>query len=371
MINPNYIYSFIFLAVFGIYQLEWSDLYPALRLPLLLFLIFTISANFMMGSFLKRTILKIKRVPEKSSSEQGIVLATLILSVIWTIDKSLGNIPTVHIILITFTSFYNCFVFSKFLNEKKAIQLIVFIVLFLTIAFFSTYRILIFFNLVTCFLTYIYLKNPFKSTKGKLVILVLTIGLFYIFGVLGNTIKEGHDTGKVILVIGEATEEFKNSIIPDEFFWIYLYSSSPLANLQLNIKFQHSIEPTLHGYWLWMVSEFLPDFISKTIFASINEKQLDGIQVNPALNVSTVYMRSFRYASWFGLTFMAFFVMIFPIIYLYIIRNSKYFITGLVSLSTIYLFLIFDNIFAFSALSFQLVYPLFGIWKIKLKSTDE
>ena len=370
MINPNYIYSFIFLVVFGIYQLEWSDLYPALRLPLLLFLIFTISANFMMGSFLKRTVLKTKRVPEKTSNEMGIILGTLLLSIIWTIDKSLGNIPTVHIILVTFTSFYNCFVFSKFLQEKKAIQFFIFVILFLTTAILSTFRILIFFNLVTCLLTYVYLKNPFKTTNGKLIIMVLATGLLFVFGSLGNTIK-GHDTGKVILVIGEATEEFKNSIFPDEFFWTYLYSSSPLANLQLNIEYHHSIEPTLHGYWLWMISEFLPDFISKNIFASINEKQLIGIQVNPALNVSTVYLRSFRYASWFGLTFMAFFVMIFPMIYLYIIRNSKYFITGLVSVTTIYMFLIFDNIFAFSPLSFQLVYPLFGIWKIKLKSTDE
>jgi len=371
MINPNYIYSVAFLFVMAIYQLRWSDLYPTLNSAILTLLFVTILVNLLIGHFSSKMNLTKSRIEELSKMNlPRLILFTLFLLLLWTIDKAFGDIPTFHIVLVTFTSFYNCYIFSRYLIEKKTTQFFVFIILFLTTAILSTYRILIFFNLITCLLTYIYIKNPFKSTIGKILVGISLIGLFYVFGVMGNNFK-GHETGKVILVIGGATDEFKSSFVPDEYFWIYLYASSPLANLELNISANNSIQPSMRGYFVWGISEFLPDFISKKIFPLLGEKQLDGIQVNSALNVSTVYLRSFRYASWFGLTIMALFIAVFPIIYLYLIRNSKYFIIGLVSISTLYMFLVFDNIFAFSPLSFQLVYPFFGIYRITNRSTDD
>lgn len=371
MFNPNYIYTFIFFVVVAMYQLGWSDLYPKLTTPLLLFLIGTILVNFIFGFFVSRfDKLRIKIIETKESGGKSWNVI-LILLVFWGIDKFFGDIPTIHILLITFTSFYSIHVFSRYLREQTRSLFIGFLILFFTVSLLGTFRILIFFNLITYLLTYIYIRNPLKSLKGKLVVLGAIISILYIFGYLGNNLKgESYNDGELILTIGEASDEFRESIVPNEFFWTYLYASSPLANLELNVGSNNSIRPTSKDIFLWVNSEFMPDFISGKVFASMNEKQISGMQINDALNVSTVYLRSYRYASWFGLSFMALFIAIFPIVYLSLIKNTKFFIPGLVSLISIYMFLVFDNLFAFSAISFQLVYPLLSRIRIFKKKTD-
>lgn len=365
MFNPNYIYCIVFLFVLGLYQLGWSELYPPLSNSILVFLLATVVVNLFFGLVLSK--LKILNINKGSVTAKGrnILLVTLILLVVSGIDKIMGDIPTLHIVLITFTSFYNVYVFSRFLLERKTYLFVIFLILFLSGIFLSTYRILIFYNLITCLLTYIYIRNPFKSFKGKLIISSCALGVVFIFGYLGNNLKgDSYNSGELILTIGEANDKFRNSVVPNEFFWTYLYASSPLANLELNISNRNSMEPSVRGYVLWLSSEFLPDFISEKIFVNMNESQIAGLQVNDALNVSTVYLRSYRYASWLGLSIMALYIAIFPTIYLFLIRNSRFFIPGLVSILTIYMFLIFDNMFAFSALSFQLIYPLLGLIKL-------
>lgn len=371
MFNPNYIYTFIFVVVVAMYQLGWSNLYPKLTTPLLVFLIATILINFAFGFFVNRfnkLRFKIIETKEKNGNSWIVILILLIL---WGIDKFFGDIPTIHILLITFTSFYSIHVFSRYLREKTKNLFIGFIILFLTVSLLGTFRILIFFNLITFLLTYIYIRDPLKSLKGKLVVMGSVISILYIFGYLGNNLKgESYNDGELILTIGEASDGFRESIVPNEFFWTYLYASSPLANLELNVEKKNSIEPTLRDTFLWVNSEFMPDFISGKVFALMNEKPISQMQINDAMNVSTVYLRSYRYASWLGLLVMALYIAIFPIIYLSLIKNTKFFIPGLVSLITIYLFLVFDNLFAFSAISFQLVYPLLSRIRIFRKKTD-
>lgn len=362
MFNPNYIYCLVYLSVIALYQLEWSDLYPTLSAPLLWFLSISILINFIFGSFIsKLKLARPNRILENHKCKYTKIV-TLCLLGLWAIDKYFGDIPTVHIILITFTSFYGIYVFSRFLMEKRLYLLIIYITLFLTIALLAGFRILIFFNLITALLTYIYVKNPFKTFKGKLIITSVAVGVFFVFGYLGNNLKGSeYNDGELILTIGEANDNFRSSVIPKEFFWTYLYASSPLANFELNVSHEYSEEPSLRGFELWVSSEFFPDFISKKVLERFDEKRMEGMQVNDVLNVSTVYMRSFRYFSWFGISIMALYIAVFPIAYLYVIRNSIFFIPGLVSIITIYMFLVFDNLFAFSALSFQLVYPIIGI----------
>lgn len=369
MLNPNFIYCSVFLVVIALYQLGWSDLYPQLQSSLLLFLFMTICLNVFLGLIVKKLNFFDKNtrlIIDKSNNEK---LITFALLVFWCIDKYFGDIPTIHIILITFTSFYSIYIFSRLLQEKKRSLLFVFITLFLIVSLLATYRILIFYNLITYMLTYIYVKKPFESLKGKLIISVSILAILFTFGYLGNNLKgSSYNSGELILTIGEASTAFRTSFIPNEFFWTYLYASSPLANLELNVEHNHTLERSGRGMFLWMTSEFVPDFISTKIFKIMNEEPVQGLQVNSALNVSTVYLKSFRYAGWPGITVMALFIAVFPIIYLFIIRNSKYFIPGLVSLITIYLFLVFDNLFVFSALSFQLIYPILGRINIFRKS---
>lgn len=359
MFNPNYIYSIIFVIVVALYQLGWSNLYPKLSPALLGFLLVTILINLVFGFFVNRfNSIRFSVIEEKENNNKYWFVILLLLF-LWGIDKFFGDIPTIHILLITFTSFYSVHIYSRFLKEQSKTLLFGFVILFLSVSLFGTYRILIFFNLITYLLTFIYIRNPLKSLKGKIVVLGSVISILYIFGYLGNNLKgDSYNDGELILIIGEASDEFRESFVPNEFFWTFLYASSPLANLELNIENKNSNELSLKNAFLWFNSEFMPDFISRKVFEIMNEKPLSQLQINDTLNVSTVYIRSYRYASWFGLFVMAMYIAIFPVVYLSLIKNTKFFIPGLVSLITVYLFLVFDNLFAFSAISFQLVYPL-------------
>ena len=372
MFNPNYIYTIIFFIVVTLYKMGWSDLYPKLTTPTLVFLTATVLLNLFFGFLVKRIYFFRDEIIKYKEDKAGSPKLIAMLLVLWAIDKIFGDIPTVHILLTTFTSFYSIHFFSRYLREHKRDLLVIFLILFFTVSLLCTYRILIFFNLITYLLTYIYIKNPLRSMKGKLIVLISGVSILYVFGYLGNQLKgTDFNDGEFILTIGQASDSFIASKIPNEFFWTYLYASSPLSNLELNIQQKNTIvTPTFKDVFLWINSEFLPDFVSSRTFKFINEEPMQSELVADALNVSTVYVRSYNYMSWFGLIVMAIYIAVFPIIYLSLIKNTKFFIPGLVSLITIYVFLVFDNLFAFSAISFQLVYPLIGKHKLFKKVDD-
>jgi hypothetical protein len=78
-----------------------------------------------------------------------------------------------------------------------------------------------------------------------------------------------------------------------------------------------------------------------------------------ALTVSSVYAGSYVYLSWIGMVIMGIFIIIFPLFYIsFLSKKSKYYVTAIAILNSLYLFLIFDNMFSFSGLSLQLLYPL-------------
>ncbi len=60
--------------------------------------------------------------------------------------------------------------------------------------------------------------------------------LLYFFGVLGNYRMVKSSSNEYFMEVAEATDSFRNSRIPKEYFWSYIYISSPLANLQNNIN---------------------------------------------------------------------------------------------------------------------------------------
>lgn len=163
----------------------------------------------------------------------------------------------------------------------------------------------------------------------------------------------------IILKIGQAKHSFIESSIPKEFFWFYLYASSPLANLQNNIDNIRHNNIDVINFFEFFNNEILPDFISKRINELLNLEKATFVLIDPNFNVSTVYTGSFFYLSWLGLIFMAIFILGFPLVYMSILSKKNLLnVSGIAILNTLYIFLIFDNMFSFSGLSFQLIYPL-------------
>jgi hypothetical protein len=194
----------------------------------------------------------------------------------------------------------------------------------------------------------------------------LALLLLYLFGIAGN-VRIMHQEGRtenitsseIILKIGDAKSSFRESIIPKEYFWAYLYISSPLANLQQTISNSESVDFTFGRLLSFINFEILPDFVSKRISEFLEVKKMKINQITPALTAGTVYAGSYVYLNWLGLVLMFSFTMLASCSYIILLRRDNvFFITGISILNTLILFNIFSNMFYFSGASFQLVYPL-------------
>jgi len=167
-------------------------------------------------------------------------------------------------------------------------------------------------------------------------------------------------TNDDFLTTGHATDAFRKSVVPHEFFWTYVYTTSPLANLQLNVSSDAHDREVSHPFLKWLNNEVVFDFISKRVNAMTGASKVPILIVPGPFNAVTVYSGSFRYLRWTGLALMAAVILILPLAYVKILRvRSPFFLSGLAILNTIFLFMVFDNTIRFTGLSFQMVYPVF------------
>ncbi len=372
--NPYIVYAIGFLFTLFIYSLQWSNLYPDLSFQLFLFLITTAFLSSLIGLLLHKTnYLSYKEVSYSSLTLWKVTIVVLISYLIefayirviplFAILNDTGydyktfGIPTFHVILVTFNSFWAVFVFHNYISQKKKNLLLCFILCLLpAILIFNRGMLLL--NLGSSLFVWSMSAKHFR----KLIIrVVLFVGLIlFLFGLLGNIrISGGESVNDIILDVGHATQEFRKSDIPKEFFWSYLYVTSPLANLQNTITHHHISPLTSQRFGTFVNRVFLPDFIAKRIVNFLYP--YEGVdKISFSFTVGTVYGRSFAYLGWWGLLLMYGFILFFNLfIILTLSKKSSFFVTGIAILDCIMLFNIFDNMFAFSGLSMQLFYPLF------------
>nr|WP_282434253.1 O-antigen polymerase [Bacillus sp. DNRA2] len=279
------------------------------------------------------------------------------------------GIPTFHVFLVTFNSFFSIFLFQVILSEKeKRTKTIVLYILNLIPSLLIMNRGMLVIIMMSCVFVYL-IKYQHKITLKKIAGLSLLLVVFlYFFGVVGNMrVNNSYNTNtsmfdnSLFLQIGGATDEFKDSIIPEEFFWPYIYISSPLANLQETINnFEYENDITGSDTFVFSVTQVLPDFISKRIVGSYEINIPNSLQITPELNVSTAFAQSYVILGWVGISLLIMFMFGFALFYILLLKNlnSDYFIVGLAILNSIFVFNTFSNMFSFTGLSFQLVYPL-------------
>ena len=379
--NPYLAYILSFLTAMILYSLGWSTLYPALSLGLAVFLLITIVAHAAVAMRWKASLNLYPRVvlPEDSRP----LFVTGFIFVLWVADFIYAGgiplikillhqpydyrrfgIPSLHVFTVTFASFYTVYLFQLFLDTKKKIVLALFCLnLLAAILIYS--RAMFVFNLTTCAFIYLHHLGTLRARYVAIGGVALAIVLYF-FGVLGN-IRETHehevaDGNAFFLETGRASESFRNSSVPNEYFWTYAYLTSPLANLQKNIIRADKHPVSLDRLGGMMASEWIFDFISKRLFRA-------GWMIDPGehtihpFNVSTVYSRSYSYQGWFGMTATALFILIVPWVYRRILGpSSPYLLIGLGTLCTMYLFMMYDNTLRSTGLAFQIVYPFCFTW---------
>jgi hypothetical protein len=385
VVNPYFIYVLSLVVVILVYLLGWSGLFPELGAPLLLFLTISIVISLLIGrAFISRKIISFNNLENKKSNfyiANGIFLGYILefayhknfplLSILTNGDLSYHEfgIPSFHVFLVTFNSFFSVYLFHTYLSvNRQKIQLFILFLFTLLPSVLIINRGMLIMILMSC--TFVYLiKYQSRITARKILVLGITAFVFfYIFGVAGNIrLNNTYHTNtsllnnNLFLQIGGATQDFRDSAVPKEFFWSYIYISSPMANLQKNIQdFEHQTDVNLPDTMFFTVTQLLPDFISKRIVGLYEVDKVSVLQITPELNVATAFAEPYIILGWVGISLFTLFIFTFAFFYIVLLKwfNSDYFVVGVAILNTIFVFNTFSNMFAFTGLSFQLFYPL-------------
>ena len=369
--NPNFVYILAFIVPFIFYSFEWSTLYPRLSLSLFLFYLFTFLVCGGVGLVIQFCRPFQYKPIEETRGNLVVLLAVYLLygaEVLYSGTLPIyallqGNfnyaedafgLPVIHTLLVSFNTFYAIFLFHQYISTRRRRLLWLFLLTLLPFIL-LVYRSSILNVLLGALIVFLFHK-PVIPPKLILKTIAGVLLVFFLFGFMGNLRSANGDATYIPRASG-ATEEFLKSRIPKEFYWSYLYVASPVANLQNNINLVKSPEG---NYKDLVMNEFLPAFVTKFM---VQPEAKRFHQINPFLNVGTIYVYSFSYLRWPGIIMMFFyFLVLFNGYYLLIRKSDTYKVTGMAILFNMIIFANFHNTISYSASSLQLIYPvLFSI----------
>ena len=182
MINPYYCYAISFIAAMTSYFLDWSDLYPELSISLAIFLLLTILAHIFLGVRISKSN---KRIFTSIKIENALypILITTILYLLWSwefiyedgiplikillkqpYNYRLVGIPSFHVLIVTFSSFYTIYLFHIYLSSRKKIILFLFFINLLA-ALLIYNRSMLLFNLSASLFLFIFTQ---KNTQASI-----------------------------------------------------------------------------------------------------------------------------------------------------------------------------------------------------------
>jgi hypothetical protein len=394
LINPYTIYIVSFGVALLLYPLHWSGFYPSLQNSLLIFILI----SFFLSLIAAKWFMRGRDPDSKAILPTGVrqmILISIVLYGFWAIefvyaggipaylifagkpyDYRTFGVPTLHVFLVTFSSFYASYLFHAFRQSRNRIVLIFYLINLLP-ALLIFNRGMLIMNLSTSLFIYLYsgksIQSVFPVRKWPLLAIAF-VSACLVFGALG-TLRVSREikhfyVRSLVYEVGDATPLFKESIIPSEFFWGYLYLTSPMANLQLTTDLPGP-EISTKNFVLWGMNEVLPDAVSKRINSYFGITKRKTPRIAAHLNASTIYAGSFMYGGWYTMGSMTLVLLCFPFLYKSVLpAESTYYLTGMATLNTLYLFLLFDNMLAFSGFSFQLFYPLLFSWIEKRQASS-
>jgi hypothetical protein len=356
--NPFAAYAAGFLVAVSVYSLGYSDLYPALQPSLVWFLLSTSLVCVYLASVAGTII----NAPPQAQARFGphLVMFALIFVafsaevvasggiplLLLSPDSDLSyrefGIPTLHVAFVGFCYFFAVYWFDLYISGQGRKYLA------LCIPAFGTSLLIVnrgAFITMLIAMTVVYVRRRGFNRRLLLTFSAATALVLWGFGFLGELRSNSVSGESVILAFGKPSDKFLNSGVSTELFWTYLYTSSPLANLQLNITDRTVSDSPV----LYFILEFLPDFVSKRFVSDGDIAASTPLLNADQLNVSTMYGRAFRLMGWQGalLTF-SYFVTV-SVICLRVLRRSKYYVAAVGILTAIAFLNIFDNMFISSS----------------------
>lgn len=337
MLNCFYWYSYTWTIILILYSFKLSEFNQKLDNKLLIFILVTIIISYIIG-YINRKKFKFSINAIDYGIKPLIIILTLFFinfyhaksipffSIIKG-NSSYGDfngIPLLYIFLNSITYYFGINYFNAFLNLKdnKKRNLICFLlIIFMYLLVFSRSTIL--FLSIGSFLLYI-MKRKNTSTRNfkKKNILLIIIFIFislYLFGALGN-IRSGYkyNNNSYIQRIG-LYNKFP-VFLPKQFMWSYSYLTSPLANLNNNIKKQSYTTYNKIG----ILNELINRIIATKLFPNIKNgiEAVLNIGINKEyFSAVTGYFLMYNYGGFYGM-FLQFFILMI-VLYIQIIMLKK------------------------------------------------
>lgn len=128
IINPFYLYIYVFVIILMLYSLHWSILLPDLSIELIVFLLITFILSLIYGLHIQKCRKSFFSNPFDVSINvnRRVVLLGILYVLEFLYAKRLplleillgtegfvhfGGIPTIHVLLVTYTVFFSTFIF--------------------------------------------------------------------------------------------------------------------------------------------------------------------------------------------------------------------------------------------------------------------
>lgn len=275
------------------------------------------------------------------------------------------GIPHLHVVMLTLTGYLGVRSFRRFLENRERLALASLIVVVFLLGSIAN-RSAVSFLVVAC--VYVYLRSR-RLTRRHLAVLVAAavVGL-YAFGWFGNLrlsyqleqITQTAASGDEILRVAGASQSFIDSGLSPSFLWGYTYLVSPVANLNEAIGAAtgwcgpHCDLAGLGTY------EFLPDVVALKVGTALDLVPFDksAFIISPSLTASTTFGSAVGYAGLLGASLMVLVLIAVSLAVVRLSRGSDVREEALAILATFLFFGFFENMWSYSALSLQLVFPL-------------
>lgn len=365
-INPFCGYAIIWLLTVAMYSISPSKLNVPMNFEVLFFVFISVAISLLVSLFFnqkyknKSFIVKYNFKYRKITAVILIILyllefyysgqIPLLSSLQANVSYKEFGIPTLHVVISTFSIFYAIYNGFQFIVFKQVGSLLSLALpfMFFVLIFSRGMIILVVFSLICIFMCQA--KINFKTVV--LLILLLLFGAWS-FGVLGN-IRMGYawnDTG-YFLSVAEIDYDRYSLLAP--FFWVEEYLVCSFRNLLYNSTYTPSGDVTGVLYCI------IPDFLSKRIFSGLN---VDIHLVRPELTTGTAFSFSYLSMGMVGMMTVFLTYMVVGILLMNIKMKGEYKIVIFSLLMYCFCLSIFDNMLFYSGQSFVIIFALiFAFW---------
>lgn len=341
MLNCFYGYSVVWTLILLLYSFNFTAFNKKLDNFLSLFIIVTIILSFVIGYANKKKF-KFKKTAVDYGLKPIIIIVILficnfiyaksipLLTIIRgsSLYGDFNSIPYLYVLLNAIAFYYGINYFNAYLNisENKKRNLICFLLINLMYLF-AFSRSTIIFLCIGAFILYIMSKKNMSLEKIKtkksylFLIIVFSFIVIYGFGVLGN-IRSGYkyNDNSYIERIGLYNKFPK--FLPKQFMWTYSYLTSPLANLNDNVKNNKNIDFNLKKIF----SELINRTIAKRIFPDLQYGEEAVLKVGirrEYFNAVTGYFLMYTYGGMFGMIVQYFVLVTVSYIQILMLNNKK------------------------------------------------